>query len=242
MIIRREITPYLENLATQFPVVAVMGPRQSGKTTLVKAVFVQHAYVSLEDLDHRMAAKEDPRGFLASFPNQSGLIIDEIQEVPELLSYMQGLVDQAYRPGWFIITGSQNFLLHEKISQTLAGRIALLTLLPLTVNELSAAKLLPEDLHQVLLTGFYPRLYSQNIDLVSWCNNYISTYIERDVRQVLQISNILAFQRFMKLCAARVGNLLNYANLAAYADINQHTAKAWLSILEAIYIIKLLPP
>lgn len=239
--IPRTIHTQLAKLAQQFPVVALLGPRQSGKTTLVKRVFPDYGYVSLEDLDRRAAAQADPRGFLASFATGAGIIIDEIQVVPELLSYLQGIVDQNDRPGFFILTGSQNFLLHAKISQTLAGRIALLTLLPLAVQELQQVKLLPTDLYQTLLQGFYPRLYAQQIDLPTWYHNYISTYIERDVRQVLQISNVLAFQRFMKLCAARVGNIVNYANLAADADISQHTAKAWLAILEASYIVKLLP-
>ena len=240
--IKREITPHLKSLAEQFPVVAVMGPRQSGKTTLAKQTFPDYAYVTLEDLDKRNWAKEDPRGFFATFTNQTGLIIDEIQEVPELFSYMQGIVDQEYRPGFFIVTGSQHFLMYEKISQTLAGRIALLTLLPLSVRELKDAKLVPPDATDFLLKGGYPRLYDQPISVETWCANYISTYVEKDVRQVLQVSDIMAFQRFLKLCAARVGNLLNYASLARDADISPNTAKAWLSILEASYIIKLLSP
>jgi uncharacterized protein len=242
MIIRRRLTPYLKKLANQFPVVAVMGPRQSGKTTLAKETFPNYAYVTLEDLDRRIAAKEDPRGFLASYANRYGVIIDEIQEVPELLSYMQGIVDQGYRPGYFILTGSQHFLMYEKITQTLAGRIALLTLLPLSVEELRSTHMLLEDLESQLIKGFYPRLYSQPIDVQTWCSNYISTYVEKDVRQVLQISDVVLFQRFLKLCAARVGNVVNYASLARDADISPNTAKAWISILETSFIIKLLSP
>ncbi len=242
MIIKREITPYLKKLVEQFPVVAVMGPRQSGKTTLVKATFPDYAYVTMEDLDMRSAAKEDPRGFLASYAQKKGVIIDEIQEAPDLLSYMQGIVDQEYKPGFFIITGSQHFLLHEKITQTLAGRIALLTLLPLSVRELEDANLLPEQLESLLIKGFYPRLYSQPIEFQTWYTNYISTYVERDVRQVLQITDVVSFQNFLKLCAARIGNLLNYAQIARDANISPNTAKAWISILEASYIIKLLYP
>ena len=240
--IKREIKPYLIDLAKQFPIVAVMGPRQSGKTTLVKETFPDYAYITMEDLDRRSAAKEDPRGFFATYAEHKGVIIDEIQEVPELLSYMQGIVDQKYRPGYFIITGSQHFLLYEKITQTLAGRIALLTLLPLSVNEIKGANLLPSDIATLLLKGFYPRLYSQPISVQAWVSNYISTYIEKDVRQIIQISDVNSFQRFLKLCAARTGNLLNYADLARDADISPNTAKAWISILEASYIIKLVNP
>jgi predicted AAA+ superfamily ATPase len=242
MIIRRAITNHLQDLAKQFPAVAVMGPRQSGKTTLVKETFPEYAYVSLEDLDKRSAAQEDPRGFLNTYMRHKGVIIDEIQEVPELLSYMQGIVDQEYKPGFFILTGSQHFLMYEKITQTLAGRIALLTLLPLSVSELKEAQLLPTTCESLLIKGFYPRLYVQPITVQTWFSNYISTYVERDVRQVLRITDLVTFQRFLKLCAARVGNLLNYAEIARDADISPNTAKAWISILEASFIVKLLQP
>ncbi len=240
--IQRTIEPVLRAYAEQFPVVALMGPRQSGKTTLARAVFPDYRYITLEDLDRKAEAHEDPRKFFASLAHEKGVIIDEIQEVPELFSYMQGIVDQEYRPGYFIITGSQNFLMHEKITQTLAGRIALLTLLPLSIVELEKAHKLPQTLEEVLLKGFYPRLYAQNIDIHAWFTHYISTYIEKDVRQILGISNVIAFQRFLKLCAARIGNLVNYADLARDCDISPNTAKAWISVLETSYIIKLLYP
>lgn len=155
---------------------------------------------------------------------------------------MQGIIDQAYRPGFFIITGSQNFLMHEKITQTLAGRIALLTLLPLSVDEITAAKLLPTDFESTLIKGFYPQLYVQGIDAWTWSSNYVATYVEKDVRQILKITDVLRFQRFLKLCAARVGNLINYAELARDCDISPHTAKEWIAVLEASYIIKLVAP
>lgn len=242
MIIQREIQKHLANLATQFPAVAIMGPRQSGKTTLAKETFPHYAYVTLEDIDRKLAAKDDPRGFLSSFAHHQGVILDEVQEVPELFSYMQGIIDQSYKPGFFILTGSQNFLLHEKITQTLAGRIALLTLLPLSMSELSTANLLPTRYDALLIKGFYPRLYSQPIEVQTWFPNYISTYVEKDVRHVLQISDVIAFQRFLKLCAARIGNLVNYAELGRDCDISAVTAKAWMSVLETSFIVKLLTP
>lgn len=241
VMISRTLHASLQACAQQFPVVAIMGPRQSGKTTLARQTFPDYYYVSLEDLDRRAAAEHDPRGFLTSCAQYTGVIIDEIQEVPALFSYLQGIVDQAYKPGFFIITGSQHFLMHEKITQTLAGRIALLTLLPLSITELKQANLLP-DLDQLLIKGCYPRLYSQPITVQTWYNNYISTYVEKDVRQILRVSDVIAFQRFLKLCAARVGNIVNYADLARDADVSPNTAKAWLSILEASFIIKLVAP
>lgn len=240
--IHRNLRESLIRLSHQFPVVALMGPRQSGKTTLSKESFPDYAYVSLEDLDSRALAKEDPRYFLSSFDPQKGVIIDEIQMVPELFSYLQGVVDQKNRPGFFIITGSQNFLLYEKISQTLAGRVALLTLLPLSLDEFFKSKLLPSNLDEFLIKGSYPRLYAQNIDYGTWFSNYIATYIEKDVRQVLKINDIVTFQRFVKMCAARVGSILNYADIARDCDISLNTAKSWISILESSYIIKLVYP
>lgn len=240
--IAREIAPILQNLAQQFSAVAVVGPRQSGKSTLVKALFPDYAYVTLEDLDKRVAAKSDPRGFLTVYSDRKGLIIDEVQEVPELLSYMQGIIDQAYRPGFFILTGSQQLLLNEKITQSLAGRITFLTLLPLSAAELRAAGKLPENVEKLLVSGCYPQLYAHPIDPLTWAPSYITSYIERDIRQILKVKDIIVFQKFLKLCAARIGNLINYLELARDCEISPHTAKHWMSILDATYIVKLLPP
>lgn len=242
MYITRDIEPHLIRCAAQFPAIVVMGPRQSGKTTLTRHTFPDHRYVSLEDLDKRAMAQEDPRGFLAAHQSSTGVIIDEIQHVPELLSYMQGIIDAAYRPGFFILTGSQHFLIYEKISQTLAGRIALITLLPLSVHELASAQLLSDTPEPLMIKSGYPRVYAQPIDPALWLTNYISTYVERDVRQVLEITNLNAFQRFIQLCAARIGTTLNYADLARDGDISPNTAKAWISLLEASFIIVLLKP
>lgn len=240
--IKRQITDEFRSLLTQFPAVGVVGPRQSGKTTLVKSCLPDYAYVTMEDLDKRSMALADPRLFFASYDDAPGLIIDEIQEAPELLNYMQGIIDTAYRPGRFVITGSQNLLVHEKVSQTLAGRIASLTLLPLTVSELKQANLLPNSLEETLVKGFYPRLYDQPIDIETWFANYISNYVERDVRQVINLANLVTFQRFLKLCAGRVGQLLNYTSLANDCGISPNTARAWISILQASYILYLVPP
>jgi predicted AAA+ superfamily ATPase len=242
MKIKRDITKHLIDLSRQFSAIAILGPRQSGKTTLAKETFPDYAYVSLENLDTKLAAHEDPRGFLQAYAHHKGLIIDEAQEAPALFSYMQGVIDQEYRPGFFILTGSQNFLMHEKITQTLAGRIALLTLLPLSTTELSKANLLPDHYENLIIKGGYPQLYERDIDIHTWCSNYISTYVQRDVRQLLNITDVLTFGRFLKLCAARVGNLINYAELARDCDINAHTAKEWMAILETSYIVKLVPP
>jgi len=240
--IYREMTPFLVEAARQFPIVGVIGPRQSGKTTLTKSTFPSYKYVTLEDLDIRAQALEDPRKFFASYAQENGLIIDEIQEAPALFSYLQGIVDKEHKPGFFIITGSQNFLMHEKITQTLAGRIALLTLLPLTISELKNAQQAPDTPEPIMVNGLYPRIYAHEINPQLWFNNYVSTYIERDVRQIINIENIVSFQKFLKLCAARTGNIINYASLARDCDISPHTAKAWLSVLESSYIIKLLQP
>lgn len=240
--ITRKVTPQLLDLSTQYPVIAILGPRQSGKTTLARATFPNHKYVNLESLDLRQAAQEDPKTFLTSFQNGPGLIIDEIQHVPELFSYLQVTVDLNRQPGFFIITGSQNFLLHAKITQSLAGRVALLTLLPLATSELAQAKKSNANIETQLFMGSYPSLYAYQIDPQTWLHNYIDTYVEKDIRQLLQISNVNAFRKFIQLCAARIGNLINYTDLARDCDISPNTAKAWLSILETSYIIRLLTP
>jgi len=243
MIFRRDIAMLVKKAAKQYSIVSIMGPRQSGKTTIAKQTFPTYTYVTMEDLDTRAIALEDPRKFFATYDNAEGLIIDEIQEVPALFSYLQGIVDASNRKGFYIITGSQNFLLHEKITQTLAGRIALLTLLPLTIAELhESAEYATRGLEDILHTGLYPRIYAEHMDVDFWFANYIATYVERDVRQIIKIGDVNAFQKFIKLCAARTGSLLNYADLARDCDISPNTAKAWISILEASYIITLLQP
>lgn len=241
--IQRRLSILLQEEAERTPVIALLGPRQSGKTTLARMVFVDHIYVSLEELDMRQYAKSDPRSFLQQYHDSPGVIIDEVQHVPELLSYMQTQVDLHRKPGHFIITGSHNFLLLQAITQSLAGRIALHTLLPLSVDELQEAQLLPEHENTVLFQGYYPILYGQeNQKPELWYRNYIQTYIERDVRMITAVKDLSLFQKFLQLCAGRIGQLLNYAALANDVGVDQKTVKQWISILEASYIVYLLKP
>jgi predicted AAA+ superfamily ATPase len=240
--IYRELTDILQQVAQQLPVIALLGPRQSGKTTLSRATFSNHIYISLEDLDVRLRATEDPRAFLEFYRNPYGVILDEIQNVPTLLHYIQTYVDQEKVYGYFILTGSQNFLVNQAITQTLAGRMAILTLLPLSLHELEQAYLLPQSIEELLYKGSYPRLYDENILLSVWYASYVLSYIERDVRQVATIADLTQFQLFLKLCAGRIGQLLNVSSLANDCGIAERTAHAWLSILQASYIIFLVQP
>lgn len=228
--------------AKYFRVVALLGPHGSGKKKLAQTVFPQHRYVSLEDLDVREQAVRDPRAFLQRYPTEQGIILDEIQHAPDLLSYIQTIVDREKKNGFFIITGSQNFLVNEAVSQTLAGRLALLTLYPLSIAELQQAVVLPNSLEEAVFKGCYPVLYAEHTPTSTMYANYIRTYIERDVRQIKNVVDIQQFQRFLQLCAGRIGQLLNIQALASDCGIDIKTARSWLSILEASYIIFLQYP
>ncbi|NGX39033.1 MAG: hypothetical protein KR126chlam1_00352 [Chlamydiae bacterium] len=239
--IKRHIAKNILRLAKSFPVISLTGPRQSGKTTLVKELFSKkYRYVSLEDLDVRAFANEDPRGFLEEY--QKYVIFDEVQNAPDLFSYIQGIVDRDKLPGQFILTGSQNFLLLEKISQSLAGRSAILHLLPLELKEIQDAKISIPSLEEMLVKGFYPRLYEQTIRANEWYANYLKTYIERDIRQIRNVHDLPTFQRFLKMCASRSGQLLDLISLGNDCGISHNTAKAWLNILESSFIVYFLRP
>lgn len=240
--IQRDLQEDLREVAKGFPVIAIMGPRQSGKTTLAQTLFKKHLYISLEDFDKRQEVLEDPRKFLTSHKNDHGIILDEIQHAPEILSYIQTYVD-TYKPlGYFIITGSQQFLLNPQVKQSLAGRMAITTLLPLSIHELIRAKLAPATCDEMLLKGGYPRVYTHEVSASRWYNEYVRTYIERDVRNIASILDIGQFARFMRLCAGRVGQLLNITTLSNDCGIDTRTARHWLSLLEATYVIYLLQP
>jgi len=237
--IPRSLEPELRTLATHYPVVAVTGPRQSGKTTLCRAVFPQKPYVSLEALDVRDFAREDPRGFLAE--HRSGAVIDEIQQVPELLSYLQTEVDETPAPGRFVLTGSQHFGLSQSISQSLAGRCGILTLLPPSLAELREFKNAPADLFTLLWQGAYPRIYDRNIPAHRWLADYVTTYVQRDVRQILNVGDLHAFTAFLKLCAGRTAQEINLSALGGDAGISHNTARTWLSVMETSYLVHRLP-
>ena len=239
---KRKLDEILLKRAEKIPVIAILGPRQSGKTTLARTVFNQHKYISLENYDERELATNDPKRFLEVHKNIHGMILDEIQHVPKLLSYLQTYVDEAHRPGCIILTGSQNILVNQAISQTLAGRIAIFTLPPLSIAELSINNLLPNEVEQLAYKGCYPRIYAHDLEPTSWYLDYIETYVERDVRQVGNISDLSTFKRFIRLCAGQVGQLVNFVSLANDCGVDQRTVKAWLAILEASYIIFLLQP
>ena len=237
--IKREMSSTLKKVAKEYPVVLVHGPRQSGKTTICRAVFSDKPYVSMENPDTRSRALEDPRGFLADFPN--GVILDEIQRTPNLLSYMQQIVDEKKQNGFFILTGSDNFSLQQITSQSLAGRIALLTLLPFSMKEIKSETWLAGTDKRILYGG-YPRLITETPDRTFFFKNYIGSYIERDVRQIVNVKDSNLFHRFLTLCAGRIGSILDYTSLSNDCGISVKTVKEWLSILESSYICFLLNP
>ena len=238
--IHRQVAATLLQMASQYPVVAVTGPRQSGKTTLVRALFGKLPYVSLEEPDRRAFALEDPRGFLAAYPD--GAVLDEVQRAPDLLSYLQTLVDRDPRPGRFILTGSQQLGLLSGIAQSLAGRVALIKLLPFSLGELEGSGQAPATVDKLLLQGLYPPIYDRGLDPTTWYANYVATYLERDVRQLVNVRDLTTFDRFLRLCAGRSGQLLNLSGLASDAGVSHNTARAWVSVLEASYLVQLLPP
>lgn len=230
----------IRNLLRGFPIVTLTGPRQSGKTTLARAVFKNKPYASLEEPDLRQAASDDPRSFLARFPQ--GAVLDEIQRCPGILSYLQTRVDSDSRMGIYILTGSQQFGLMSGITQSLAGRTAFVELLPFATRELTAVKKLPANIDAMMLMGCYPPIYDRALEPANWYSAYVTAYVERDVRQMLKIHELETFQRFVKLCAGRTGQLLNLSSLATECGITHNTAKAWISVLEASYLIFLLRP
>jgi len=240
MLIPREIGESVLQRGREYPVVSITGPRQSGKTTLAKMLFPDHAYVSLERPDYREQAEDDPNRFLRSFGG--GLILDEVQRAPDLFSYIQVIVDEHPQPGRFVLTGSQNFLLLEKISQSLAGRVAIFRLPPFSFAELQNSPYAHDDLDSYLFSGTYPPVYDRGYEARAWYMDYVQTYIERDVRSVRRVTDLSVFQKFLGLCAGRVGQLLNLNSLASDCGISHNTARDWMSVLEASYLVFRLQP
>lgn len=235
----RDIAPLVRRLSRQYPVLTLTGPRQSGKTTLCRELFADKPYVTLEDPDTRRFAEEDPRGFLDGI--QGGAIIDEIQRAPQLPSYLQGMVDRDATPGRFILTGSQQFELMSHVSQSLAGRTALLRLLPFSLPEVARVRRL-QPLGRTLLTGFYPRIHDRGLDPSQALGDYFTTYVERDLRQLAAVHDLQRFERFVRLCAGRIGQLVNLTSLGNDAGVSHATARAWLDLLQTSYIVHVLPP
>nr|WP_297167011.1 ATP-binding protein [uncultured Dysgonomonas sp.] len=238
--INRTLSSKLIDLAKKYPIVTLTGPRQSGKSTLLRMCFPEYQYISLEDPDMRLYALEDPRGFLSTYPNKT--IIDEVQRVPELFSYLQTHVDNENKEGMYLLAGSHNFLLMQHIGQSLAGRTAVLRLLPFSHKEMKAGYILPPSIDEEIFNGAYPRIYDKGISPIDFYPFYIQTYVERDVRLMKNIGDLSKFIRFLKLCAGRIGQLLNLSSLANECGIAVSTAQAWVSLLEASYILYLLKP
>jgi predicted AAA+ superfamily ATPase len=237
--IKRQVSDKVLSYARHYPVVTITGPRQSGKTTLCKALFPDKKYFSLENIDTRERARSDPRAFLNDCLGR-GAVLDEIQRAPELVSYIQEMVDTLDKPGLFILTGSQNLHLLDTVSQSLAGRTALVVLLPFSYSEAYADKMVPVD--RVIFTGFYPRIQDKKLNPTEALSFYVSTYLERDIRALINVKDLSKFEKFLKLCAGRAAQVVNLSSLANDCGINHNTAKSWLSVLEASYIIFFVRP
>lgn len=240
--IERNIAPVLRRAAQQYPVITITGPRQSGKTTLARSAFPQLPYVSLEEPDVRQFALQDPHGFLSGL--SGGAVIDEIQRAPQLPSYLQTLVDEDAAPGRFVLTGSQHFELMTQVSQSLAGRTAILRLLPFTLSECLRANpdAMAGGLPRVLLNGFYPRIHDRGLEPSQALGDYFATYVERDLRQLTAVHDLQRFERFVRLCAGRTGQLLNLSSLGSDAGVAHTTARQWVDLLQTSYILHLLQP
>ncbi len=238
--IPRQAAPVLQKLALGYPILAITGPRQAGKTTLAQTTFPDKRYLSLEDPDQRAFAEEDPRAFLARLPQ--GAILDEAQRCPALFSYLQTRVDAEKKMGQFVLTGSQQFGLLSNITQTLAGRVGMVQLLPFSLQEMQRGELAIHDLDDLMWRGMYPPVHDRQLAPEHWFANYLVTYVERDVRQLIEVQNLSLFQRFIKLCAARCGQLLNLSSLASDCGVSHKTVNAWISVLEASYVVFLLQP
>ncbi|MBI5510413.1 MAG: ATP-binding protein [Deltaproteobacteria bacterium] len=238
--IERDLRAVLKASARKYPVVTLTGPRQSGKTTLCRAAFPKKEYVTLEALDVREYATQDPKGFLAE--HRAGAILDEIQHAPGLLSYLQGEVDDNPAPGRFVLTGSQHLAFTAAVAQSLAGRTAVLTLLPASLKELRRFPKHPDELWATVWAGGYPRIHDRHVPADRWLADYLTTYVQRDVRQVLNVGDLQAFTTFLRLCAGHTGQVLNLSALGGDCGVSHNTARAWLSVLEASYILFRLPP
>jgi hypothetical protein len=238
--IGRALTEETFETAKEFKIVCVIGPRQSGKTTLCKQLFTEKAYVNLEDPDVLLFAKSNPKAFLEKYPK--GAIFDEVQRIPELFNYLQGIVDASDETGQFILSGSNNFLMQQNISQSLAGRVGYIELLPFSLSELEVSNQRNVSLNQQMLEGFYPDIIRKKSSASRWIANYIRTYLERDVRLIRNIGDILVFSKFLKICASRTSQLLNMSSIAKELGVEHKTLDAWLSVLESSYILYRLPP
>lgn len=240
MFVPRQITGRIREQCSKFPIISVTGPRQSGKTTLLREAFPEYRYISLENPDYQDFAIQDPRRFLATYDRH--VIFDEAQRVPHLFNYLQGKADEDKIPGQFILSGSQNYLLMERISQSLAGRVALFKLFPFSFSELRSAGLMPNTPEEAIFQGFYPRVFDQHLAPRDFYANYFETYVQRDVQQLTAVQNLTLFRNFVRLCAGRIGQPINYQTLASDTGISSVTAKAWLGLLEASHLVFMLPP
>lgn len=238
--IKRLIGEKIKQAAQKMPIIAVTGPRQSGKSTLVQEVFSDYTYTNLEDIENRKFAIQDPKGFLQNIGNQA--IIDEVQYAPELLSYIQLAVDRDKIAGQFIITGSLNPLMMQNITQSLAGRVAIFNLLPFSLEELQHTSFALPDYENYILKGFYPRIYDLDLAPMTWLLDYIQTYVERDVRQLINVSDLAVFRQFLEICAGRIGQLVNFSDIANIIGVSYKTVSKWLSVLETSYIVHLVRP
>lgn len=240
MIISRHITTHLQELSQYFPILSLTGPRQAGKTTLLKKLYPNYRYVSLEDPDQQLRATEDPRSFLKHYDYH--IIFDEAQRVPTLFSYLQTVVDEDRKPGRYILSGSQNFLLRENITQSLAGRVGIARLFPLDLREMAAVKVRPKDYETAIYRGFYPAQFDTGIPARLFYPSYVSSYIERDVSGLISAANLNTFRRFLQLCAAYAGQVLNYSAIARTVGVSVPTIQSWFSVLEQSYLVFRLPP